>query len=98
MRIGDEMEWMYTFYTVQSSGITNRRVYVWPKLLEFLASPFLEKIFYCCSRQNEITKRNQGFAYRTTAHPKFDQCCGSASIFPDSSPHLKLMDPDPDPC
>jgi hypothetical protein len=45
MRIGDEMEWMYTFYTVQSNGIKNRRVYVWPKLLEFLASPFFRKDF-----------------------------------------------------
>jgi hypothetical protein len=63
MRTGDEMEWMYTFYTVQSSGIKNRRVYVWPRLREFLAS-FLEnwQIFHCCSRPNEITKRSQDVA------------------------------------
>jgi hypothetical protein len=92
--MGDGHQLMYTFYTVQSSGIKNRGVYVWPRLLEFLAS-FLEKIFHCCSRQNEITKGAR--VSDTTALPTFDQCCGSASIFPDSSPHLKLMDPDPSP-
>ncbi len=70
MWIGDEMERVNVhFYTVpvQISGINNRKVYVWPRLHDFLAS-FLEnwQIFYCCSRLNEITKRSQGLAYYST--------------------------------